>query len=120
MNNTSVRLTGHVAWRLWVVVLVTGAVAAGFLYSRLATPIGGSLVTISGLSAPLALVSTGCWALRIPADALPRILRWLGAAGIVVGLVGLIIVHGQPALMVILALGVWFMLVGLVSGVFVK
>lgn len=110
------RLTGQLAWRLWVVVLVTGAVAAAFLFSRLSTPIGGSLATISGLSAPLALLATACWALRVPIDRLPRILLWLGVAADIVGVLGLVVAPGQPALIVVLAMGVWFTLVGLVSG----
>lgn len=113
------RLTGHMAVRLWVVVIVCALVAGLFLITRLPTFLGGTMVTIAGLALPIALVVTVCWALRRPAKSIPRILLWMGAVMLVGGIIGLIIWQGTAWLMVAAALGVWLLLVGIVSALLV-
>ncbi|WBT08422.1 hypothetical protein PAB09_11200 [Corynebacterium sp. SCR221107] len=117
---TTAALTGQIAWRLWLVVAVTGAIAAGFYAAGLAMAVAAPLITIAGLAAPLALLCTICWALRIRAGLLPKLLRYIGGGAIIVAVIGLIIARGEPALIVTAALGVWFMLVGLVFGMFAR
>lgn len=113
------RLTGAMALRLWVVVIVCAIMAGLFLISRLPTFLGGTMVTIAGLALPIALVTSICWVLRRPAQSIPRILLWLGVIGLVGGIIGLIIWQGTAWLMIVAALGVWLLLVGIVAALLV-
>ncbi|MDO5669387.1 MAG: hypothetical protein Q4G50_05240 [Corynebacterium sp.] len=109
------RLTGPIALRLWAVVVVVGAAGAGLLW--LGVGLGMALVTIAVLSAPLALVTTVAWIARRPAVAVPRWLLWLGAMGSVLGLVWLLVSPGEVPAILVLAIGVWLAVVGLISSV---
>ena len=109
------RLTGPIALRLWAVVVVVGAAGAGLLW--LGVGLGMALVTIAVLSAPLALVATVAFAFRRPAVVLPRWMLWWGVVGSVVGFVWLLVSPGEVPAIVVLAVGVWLAVVGLISSV---
>ncbi|NLA57211.1 MAG: hypothetical protein GX859_13145 [Corynebacterium humireducens] len=111
------RLTGPIALRLWIVVLVAGAAGLGLLW--LGAGVGMALVTIAVLSAPVALVSTVAFAFRRPALVLPRWLTVPGALGTVVGFGWLLVEPGAVPAVLALAVGVWLLVVGLISGVVV-
>ncbi|HHU67341.1 hypothetical protein [Corynebacterium sp.] len=109
------RLTGPIALRLWIVVLVAGAAGLGLLW--LGAGVGMALVTIAILAAPVALVSTVAFAFRRPALVLPRWLTVLGGLGVVVGFGWLLVERGAVPATLALAVGVWLLVVGLISSV---
>lgn len=109
------RLTGPIALRLWIVVLVAGAAGLGLLW--LGAGVGMALVTIAVLSAPVALVSTVAFACRRPALVLPRWLTVLGGVGTVGGFGWLLVEPGAVPATLALAVGVWLLVVGLISAV---
>lgn len=109
------KLTGLMALRLWVVVIVCALVAGLFLITRLPSFVGATLVTIAGLALPIAVVVSVCWVLRRPATSIPRILVWMGAIMLVGAIVGLIIWPGTVWLMIAALLGVWLLLVGIIA-----
>lgn len=114
------KLTGLMALRSWVVVIVCALVAGLFLITRLPTFLGATMVTIAGLALPIAIVMSICWVLRLPATAIPRILLWMGVIMLVGGIVSLIIWQGTAWLMVTATLGVWLLLVGVVATLLVS
>lgn len=109
------RLTRMITIRLWLVVVVVGAVGIGFYYLQMS--LGPVLVTLAVLIVPLAVVFTLAWILRRPANQVPRWLAWLGATGTVVGLGWLLFSPGHVPAIVIFALGVWLLVVGIISSV---
>ncbi len=111
------RLTGPIALRLWIVVLVVGGAGLGLLW--LGAGAGMALVTIAILAAPVALVSTVAVVFRRPALILPRWLTVLGGLGSAVGLGWLLVQPGTVPAILSLAVGVWLLVVGLISSVVV-
>lgn len=109
------RLTGMITLRLWLVAVVVGAVGIGLYYLHMS--LGPVLVTLATLIVPLAVVFTLAWILRCPADQVPRWLTWLGAVGAVAGLGWLLVSPGHVSAIVIFALGVWLLVVGIISSV---
>ncbi|MFC6147639.1 hypothetical protein [Corynebacterium nasicanis] len=109
------RLTGLIALRLWAVVLVVGAAAAGLLW--LGVGFGMALATIAVLSAPIALVASVAFACRRPAPTLPRWLTWLGGTASLLGFGWLLLSPGEVPAILTLAVGVWLLVVGIISGV---
>lgn len=108
-----VRLTGMIALRLWAAALLTGALGGGLTW--LGVGLGMALVTMGILLVPVAMVTTLAWCLRQPAVVVPRWLTWLGGAGSAVGLVWLLISPGEVPAILALAVGVWLLVVGLIS-----
>lgn len=111
------RLTGMVAGRLWLAALVTGVLGGGLMW--LGVRLGLALATMAALIVPLAGVTTVAWLLRLPADRVPRWLTLLGGSGSVTGLMWLLISPGHVPAIVILAIGVWLLVVGLIASVLV-
>ena len=111
------RLTGMIAARLWLVSLVAGACGWGLVWFGLRP--GAVLVTLASLLLPLAVVVTLARLLRQPAVSVPRWLVWIGGTGSATGLVGLLLSPGQVPAILLLAVGVWLLVVGLISGVVV-
>lgn len=109
-----VRLTGMITLRLWVAALVTGALGGGLVL--LGVRLGLALVTMGVLLVPVAVVTTCAWILRRPAVVVPRWLTWLGGAGAAAGLAWLLISPGEVPAILVLAIGVWLLVVGLISG----
>lgn len=109
------RLTGQIALRLWLVVLVVGAAGLALLW--LGVGFGMALTTIAILAAPVAVVVTMAFALRRPAPTLPRWLTVPGAVGSVVGLGWLLLSPGEVPAILTLAISVWLLIVGLIAGV---
>lgn len=109
------RLTGPIALRLWIVVLVVGAAGLGLLW--LGTGFGMVLATIAILAAPVALVATVASASRRPALVLPRWLTVLGGLGTAVGFGWLLVQPGEVPAILTLAVGVWLLVVGLIASV---
>lgn len=87
------RLTGQIALRLWLVVLVVGTAGLALLW--LGVGFGMALATIAILAAPVAVVVTLAAALWRPAPTLPRWLTAPGAVGSVVGLGWLLLSPGR-------------------------
>lgn len=118
MNTTLTRqLTGHIALRLWLVVVLVGAAGLGLMW--LGVRLGLALATIAILAAPIAVVSTVAWVTRRKATVIPRWLLWLGVAGTAVGFGWLILQPGEVPAILTLAVGVWLLVVGLISSVVV-
>ncbi|MDO5512041.1 hypothetical protein [Corynebacterium sp.] len=109
------RLTGPIALRLWIVVIVLGAAGAGLLW--LGVGFGMALVTIAVLSAPLAVVASVAWILRRRATVLPGWIFWLGVVGAAAGFVWLLVTPGEVPAILTLAIGVWLLVVGLIARV---
>ena len=105
------RLTGQIALRLWLVVLVVGAAGLALLW--LGVGFGMALTTIAILAAPV----TMAFALRRPAPTMPRWLTVPGAVGSVVGLGWLLLSPGEVPAILTLAISVWLLIVGLIAGV---
>ncbi|MCS5479663.1 hypothetical protein NYP18_08330 [Corynebacterium sp. YIM 101645] len=116
-HDVLVRLTDMITLRLWVAALVTGALGGGLML--LGVRPGLALVTMGVLLVPVAIVTTCACLLRRPADTVPRWLTWLGGAGSAAGLVGLLISPGQVPAILMLAVGVWLLIVGLIAQVVV-
>lgn len=114
-RGTLVRLTGMIAGRLWLVALVSGAVGGGLVW--LGVRLGPALATLAILIVPPAVVSTTAWLALRPATVLPRWLSGIGAAGTVAGTGWLLIAPGHVPAILILAVGVWLLVVGLISAV---
>ncbi|RSZ65118.1 hypothetical protein EAH68_02960 [Corynebacterium hylobatis] len=108
-----VRLTGMITLRLWAAALVTGALGGGLVL--LGVRLGLALVTMGVLLVPVAAVTTCAWFLRRPAAAVPRWLTWLGGVGSAAGLVWLLISPGEVPAILVLAVGVWLLVVGLIA-----
>lgn len=113
-HDVLVRLTGMVTLRLWAAALITGILGGGLAWFGIR--LGLALVTISSLLVPVAAVTTGSWLLRRPAVVVPRWLTWLGGSASAVGLVWLLISPGAVPAILALAVGVWLLVVGLISG----
>lgn len=111
------RLTGMITFRLWLVLLVVGAVGAGMAWVGIG--IGMALLTLAVLILPIAVVATVAFASRRPAPVLARWLLWAGIALTVVGLAWLLIQWGRAGMMavIIFAVGIWFVVVGLIATV---
>ncbi|QGU05565.1 hypothetical protein [Corynebacterium comes] len=109
------RLTGMIADRLWLVAFVLGAVGGGLVW--LGVRLGLALVTIAILIVPVAVVAVFARLLRQPADRIPRWLTVLGGSGSVTGLVWLIVSPGHVPAILILAVGVWLLIVGIIASV---
>ena len=111
------RLTGMITLRLWLVLLVVGAVGAGMAWVGIG--IGMALLTLAVLILPIAVVATLGWAFRRPAPVLARWLLWAGIALTVGGLAWLLIQWGRAGMMavIIFAVGIWLVVVGLIATV---
>ena len=111
------RLTGMITLRLWLVLLVVGAVGAGMAW--VGVGIGMALLTLAVLILPIAVVSTLGWALRRPAPVLARWLLRTGIALTVGGLAWLLIQWGQAGMIAVItfAVGIWLVVVGLIATV---
>ncbi|AGF73459.1 hypothetical protein A605_12315 [Corynebacterium halotolerans YIM 70093 = DSM 44683] len=101
--------------RMWTVVLVLGLLGAGLMSVGLPPQIGAALLTLAVLVAPPAVIASLAWLMRAPATRIPRWLLWVGGAGTVLGLGWLIAVPGQNTAIIIFALGVWVLVVGILS-----
>lgn len=112
-HDVLVRLTGMITLRLWVAALVTGLFGAGLVL--LGVSLGLALVTMGVLLVPVTVVTTCAWLLRRPAVVVPRWLTLLGGVGAAVGLVWLLISPGEVPAILVLAVGVWLLVVGLIS-----
>lgn len=111
------RLTGMITFRLWLVLLVVGAVGAGMAWVGIG--IGMALLTLAVLILPIAVVATVAFASRRPAPVLARWLLWAGLTLTVGGLAWLLIQWGQAGMMavIIFAVGIWLVVVGLIATV---
>lgn len=109
------RLTGMIAGRLWLTAVVTGVAGGGLVW--LGIRLGLALVTIAVLIVPIAAVTTLAWMLRRRAVAVPRWLTAVGAAGSAAGLVWLLASPGHVPAILVLAVGVWLLIVGLIASV---
>lgn len=112
-----VRLTGMVALRLWVAALVTGLLGGGLVW--LGARPGLALVTVGVLLVPVAVVTTLAGLLRWPADTVPRRLTLFGGVGSAAGLAWLLISPGHVPAVLVFAVGMWLLVVGLISAVLV-
>lgn len=111
------RLTGMITFRLWLVLLVVGAVGAGMAWVGIG--IGMALLTLAVLILPIAVVATVAFASRRPAPVLARWLLWAGLTLTVVGLAWLLIQWGQAGMIAVItfAVGIWLVVVGLIATV---
>lgn len=109
------RLTGMITLRLWLVLLVVGAVGAGMAW----VGIGMALLALAVLILPIAVVATVAFASRRPAPVLARWLLWAGIALTVGGLAWLLIQWGRAGMIavIIFAVGIWLAVVGLIATV---
>jgi drug/metabolite transporter superfamily protein YnfA len=112
-----VRLTGMITLRLWVTALVTGLLGGGLVW--LGARPGLALMTVGALLVPVAVVTTLARLLRQPADTVPRWLTLFGGVGSAVGLVWLLVSPGHVPAIPVFAVGVWLLVVGLISAALV-
>ncbi len=109
------QLTGMITRRMWAVAAVLGLAGAGLMAVGLPMQIGAALVTLAILVTPIAVVATAAWWARQPALRIPRWLLWVGGTGTIAGLGWLIADPGHARAIIVFALGVWVLVVGIIS-----
>ncbi|MGP6174647.1 hypothetical protein [Corynebacterium sp. A21] len=109
-------LTWSIAFRLWIVVAVTGVVGWLFLQWVVLLALGATMATLCALTLPIAVITLLAALLRQPAARLPRWMLFTGAAGSPV-LVVLLLIDPAPWAMIALSLAVWLLVVGAIAAV---